>query len=91
MRQGADAGTQYRSVIFTHGPEQAAAADASRELYEQRLSAAGHGSITTQIVEAGSFYFAEAYHQQYLHKNPDGYCGLEGTGVSCPIGIMSAA
>jgi peptide-methionine (S)-S-oxide reductase len=86
MRQGNDAGTQYRSGIYTFDAEQAEAAAASREVYEERLRAAGHGPITTEIKPAPAFYYAEDYHQQYLDKNPSGYCGLGGTGVSCPIG-----
>jgi len=87
MRQGNDAGTQYRSGIYTFSPEQQAMADASRVMYQARLKAAGHGAITTEIVAAPEFYFAEDYHQQYLAKNPGGYCGIGGTGVSCPIGV----
>lgn len=87
MRQGGDVGTQYRSTIYFHTPEQEAAARASRDRYQQQLSASGHGSITTEIEPAGPFYFAEDYHQQYLAKNPNGYCGHGGTGVSCPIGL----
>ena len=86
MRQGNDVGTQYRSAIHCDTAEQRAAAEASREAYGARLSAAGLGAITTEIVDAPPFYFAEAYHQQYLAKNPGGYCGIGGTGVSCPIG-----
>ena len=87
MRQGNDVGTQYRSAIYTHGAEQQRAAQASRDGYASALRAAGHGDeITTEIVEAPTFYYAEDYHQQYLGKNPNGYCGLGGTGVSCPIG-----
>jgi peptide-methionine (S)-S-oxide reductase len=86
MRQGGDVGTQYRSAIYTFGPEQHAAAVASRDAYQARLSAAGFGPITTEIAPAGPFYHAEDEHQQYLHKNPEGYCGIGGTGVSCPIG-----
>ncbi|AZB54657.1 peptide-methionine (S)-S-oxide reductase MsrA [Cereibacter sphaeroides] len=86
MRQGNDSGTQYRSAIYTYGPEQAAAARASATAYQGALSAAGRGRITTEILPAPPFYFAEAYHQQYLAKNPAGYCGVGGTGVSCPIG-----
>lgn len=86
MRQGGDMGTQYRSAIYTHSNEQLEAARASRELYQAALHAAGFGEITTEIAPAGPFYFAETYHQQYLHKNPGGYCGIGGTGVSCPIG-----
>jgi len=88
MRQGNDIGTQYRSAIFTASPVQAAEAEASRELYQQALAAAGHGAITTEIRPAGPFYYAEGYHQQYLAKNPQGYCGLGGTGVSCPVGLQ---
>ncbi len=87
MRQGNDAGTQYRSVIYTFGPEQAAEAEASRRMYQEQLRAAGHGEITTEIRSAPEFYYAEDYHQQYLGKDPGGYCGLAGTGVSCPIGL----
>ena len=90
MRQGNDVGTQYRSAIYTTSPEQRAAADASREAYQERLGAAGHGAITTEIADAGPFYYAEEYHQQYLDKNPNGYCGLGGTGVSCPVGLGAA-
>ncbi len=90
MRQGNDVGTQYRSAIYTHDPAQAAAAEASREAYQARLSAAGHGAITTEIRQAPAFYYAEGYHQQYLAKNPGGYCGLGGTGVSCPVGVTAA-
>jgi peptide-methionine (S)-S-oxide reductase len=88
MRQGNDAGTQYRSGIYTYGPEQQRAAEASRVAYQERLSAAGHGAITTEILAAPEFFYAEDYHQQYLAKNPGGYCGLGGTGVSCPVGVM---
>ncbi len=87
MRQGNDSGTQYRSGIYTSSPEQQVAAEASRQVYQARLKAAGHGAITTEIVAAPAFYFAEDYHQQYLAKNPGGYCGIGGTGVSCPIGV----
>jgi peptide-methionine (S)-S-oxide reductase len=87
MRQGNDVGTQYRSAVYTHGPDQAAAAQASRDAYQQVLAAAGYGEITTEIADAGPFYYAEDYHQQYLAKNPNGYCGLGGTGVSCPVGL----
>jgi peptide-methionine (S)-S-oxide reductase len=83
MRQGNDVGTQYRSGIYAYSPEQKAAAEASRAAYEARLREAGYGSITTEIADAPDFYFAEDYHQQYLAKNPGGYCGLGGTGVSC--------
>lgn len=85
MRQGNDIGTQYRSALFTYTPEQAAAVATSKAAYEAALKARGLGPITTEIGEAPPFYFAEAYHQQYLAKNPGGYCGLRGTGVSCPI------
>ena len=87
MRQGNDVGTQYRSGIYTYTPAQAAAAEATKARFQQALSAAGHGGITTEILPAPEFYYAEEYHQQYLAKNPDGYCGLGGTGVSCPIGL----
>jgi peptide-methionine (S)-S-oxide reductase len=87
MRQGNDAGTQYRSAIYTTSPEQATAAEASRAAYQAELTKAGHGAITTEIREAPTFYYAEDYHQQYLGKNPGGYCGIGGTGVSCPIGL----
>jgi peptide-methionine (S)-S-oxide reductase len=90
MRQGNDVGTQYRSAIYTHTPEQRRAAEASREMYQKVLGEAGHDSITTEIAEAGPFWYAEDYHQQYLAKNPDGYCGLGGTGVACPIGLVTA-
>ena len=87
MRQGNDMGSQYRSAIYTYGAEQERAAEASRDAYAQALAKAGRGRITTEIAPAGPFYFAEGYHQQYLAKNPGGYCGLGGTGVSCPIGV----
>lgn len=87
MRQGNDVGTQYRSAIHVHDDAQRAAALASREAYQRALTAAGHGPITTEIVEAPPFYYAEEYHQQYLAKNPGGYCGLGGTGVNCPFGL----
>jgi peptide-methionine (S)-S-oxide reductase len=87
MRQGNDVGTQYRSGIYCYGEDQRRAAEASREAYQRVLRAAGHGAITTEILDAPEFYYAEDYHQQYLAKNPDGYCGLGGTGVSCPIGL----
>ncbi|MDB5483915.1 MAG: peptide methionine sulfoxide reductase [Caulobacteraceae bacterium] len=87
MRQGNDIGSQYRSGIYTHSPEQAQAAERSREAYRAALTAAGRGRITSEILPAGPFYFAEDYHQQYLAKNPDGYCGVGGTGVVCPIGV----
>ena len=85
MRQGNDAGTQYRSGIYVFDAEQRRAAEATRRAYQDRLAAAGHRPITTEIVDAPTFYYAEDYHQQYLGKNPGGYCGLGGTGVSCPI------
>ncbi len=88
MRQGNDVGTQYRSGIYTYGPEQAAAAEATRAAFQERLSAAGFGAITTEIAPAPEFYFAEDYHQQYLAKNPGGYCGVGGTGVRCPEGAL---
>ena len=87
MRQGNDVGTQYRSAIYTFNDAQKKAADASKATYQKALAAKGLGSITTEIAAAGPFYFAEDYHQQYLAKNPAGYCGLGGTGVSCPIGV----
>ena len=87
MRQGNDVGTQYRSGIYAFTPEQRAAAEASRDAYQARLTAAGHGRISTEIVDAPAFYYAEDYHQQYLAKNPGGYCGIGGTGVTCPIGV----
>ncbi|MBV8681467.1 MAG: peptide-methionine (S)-S-oxide reductase MsrA [Caulobacteraceae bacterium] len=87
MRQGNDLGTQYRSAIYTHDAAQAEAAEKSKAAYEKALDAAGMGSITTEIRPAGEFYFAEDYHQQYLAKNPNGYCGVGGTGVVCPIGV----
>lgn len=90
MRQGNDTGTQYRSGIYTYGPEQKAIAEQSKKLFQEKLTEAGYRAITTEILEAPVFYYAEEYHQQYLAKNPDGYCGLGGTGVSCPIGIAKA-
>jgi peptide-methionine (S)-S-oxide reductase len=87
MRQGNDVGTQYRSGIYPYSPAQKKAAEASRAAYADRLAAAGYGKITTEIVDAPPFYYAEDYHQQYLAKNPGGYCGLGGTGVSCPVGL----
>jgi peptide-methionine (S)-S-oxide reductase len=89
MRQGNDVGTQYRSGIYTYSPEQRQQAEASRDLYQKALSQAGYGEITTEILDAPEFYFAEAYHQQYLAKNPNGYCGLGGTNVSCPTAVTS--
>ena len=91
MRQGNDVGTQYRSGIYTTTDQQAAAAAASRERYQEALTAAGRGEITTEILPAPEFYYAEDYHQQYLAKNPNGYCGLGGTGVTCPIGTGTPA
>ncbi|MCA3561869.1 MAG: peptide-methionine (S)-S-oxide reductase MsrA [Aestuariivirga sp.] len=91
MRQGNDVGSQYRSAIYWTTPAQRDAALAAKEIYGQALAAKGYGPITTEIAEAGPFYFAEDYHQQYLAKNPGGYCGLGGTGVSCPIGTGVAA
>ena len=88
-RQGADVGTQYRSVIFTHGSEQKRRAEAARAAYQTKLAEVGYGKITTEIVDAPTFYYAEEYHQQYLAKNPDGYCGLGGTGVACPVGLST--
>ncbi|MFP3988304.1 peptide-methionine (S)-S-oxide reductase MsrA [Streptomyces sp. E11-3] len=92
FRQGNDVGTQYRSAIYTHSADQATAAAASRDAYQQVLTASGHGTITTEILSADGrpFYPAEGYHQQYLDKNPGGYCGIGGTGVSCPIGVAKA-
>ncbi|HXB63458.1 MAG TPA: peptide-methionine (S)-S-oxide reductase MsrA [Solirubrobacteraceae bacterium] len=93
MRQGADVGTQYRSAIIWQNETQRAQAEASRETYQRMLSAAGHGEITTELIEgppAHPFYYAESYHQQYLAKNPGGYCGLGGTGVSCPVGLAAS-
>ncbi len=90
MRQGNDLGTQYRSAIYTSGPQQLEAALRSRDEYQRQLADAGYGEITTEIEEAGPFYFAEDYHQQYLDKNPGGYCGLGGTGVSCPSGLAAS-
>ena len=87
MRQGNDVGTQYRSGIYTDSEAQAEAARASRDAYAERLKGAGYGEITTEIKPAGPFYYAEDYHQQYLAKNPNGYCGIGGTGVSCPVGV----
>lgn len=91
MRQGNDVGTQYRSGIYYYGAAQRRAAEASRDLYQKELTAAGHGDITTEILPAPEFYHAEDYHQQYLAKNPDGYCGLGGTGVGCPMGLGTPA
>ncbi len=91
MRQGNDVGTQYRSAIYWDGEEQRKAAVASRDAYQRALRGSGHGEITTEIAPAPEFYYAEEYHQQYLDKNPGGYCGLGGTGVSCPVGLTAAA
>lgn len=91
MRQGNDVGTQYRSGIYATSPAQREAAEAAKAAYEPQLKARGYGPVTTEIVDLGPFYFAEGYHQQYLAKNPNGYCGLGGTGVSCPIGVGVAA
>ena len=87
MRQGNDMGTQYRSAIYTYGDEQARAAEASRDAYQVKLAGAGYGAITTEIRPEPPFWYAEDYHQQYLHKNPNGYCGIGGTGVACPVGV----
>jgi peptide-methionine (S)-S-oxide reductase len=91
MRQGNDMGTQYRSAIYYGSDEQRAAIEASRDRFQASLTAAGLGEITTEIAPAGPFYHAEGYHQQYLAKNPNGYCGLGGTGVTCPIGAGAQA
>jgi peptide-methionine (S)-S-oxide reductase len=91
MRQGNDAGTQYRSGIYYADDDQKRAAERSRDAFQKQLTAAGYGAIATEIVPAPEFYYAEDYHQQYLAKNPDGYCGLGGTGVSCPIGVGATA
>ena len=90
MRQGNDVGTQYRSAIYWTTPEQQRLAEASRDAYRQALRASGHGEITTEIAPAPEFYYAEDYHQQYLAKNPGGYCGIGGTGVSCPVGLTAS-
>jgi peptide-methionine (S)-S-oxide reductase len=87
MRQGNDVGTQYRSALYWYDDAQRRAAEASRDAYQQALTASGHGTITTEMKAAGEFFYAEEYHQQYLAKNPGGYCGLGGTGVSCPVGL----
>jgi peptide-methionine (S)-S-oxide reductase len=86
MRQGNDVGTQYRSAIYTTTPEQAASAAESRTIFQPSLKSAGYGDITAEIAPAGEFYYAEEYHQQYLAKNPNGYCGIRGTGATCAIG-----
>jgi peptide-methionine (S)-S-oxide reductase len=90
MRQGNDIGTQYRSAIYWTTEAERAAAEVSRDAYTERLRASGYPEISTEVEQAGPFYYAEDYHQQYLHKNPWGYCGLGGTGVSCPVGVTSA-
>ena len=90
MRQGNDVGTQYRSAIYTTSDAQRAAAESSREMFQAELSSAGYGEISTELAQAGPFYYAEPYHQQYLSKNPNGYCGLGGTGVSCPVGLKTS-
>jgi peptide-methionine (S)-S-oxide reductase len=90
MRQGNDVGTQYRSGVYTYSEAQRESALASRDGYQRRLADAGYGEITTEIVEAPDFYYAEDYHQQYLAKVPNGYCGIGGTGVSCPVGVVGA-
>ena len=87
MRQGNDVGTQYRSAIYATSPQQHKAAETSRAQFQDRLTEAGFGRITTEVLDAPPFYYAEDYHQQYLAKNPNGYCGLGGTGVSCPVGV----
>jgi peptide-methionine (S)-S-oxide reductase len=89
MRQGNDVGTQYRSAVYTTTPEQLDAAQATRELFQGRLMQAGYGEITTEIAPLGKLFYAEPYHQQYLSKVPNGYCGIGGTGVSCPVGLVS--
>jgi peptide-methionine (S)-S-oxide reductase len=91
MRQGNDAGTQYRSGIYYANEDQRRAAEGSRDAFQAQLNSAGYGPITTEIVAVPEFYYAEDYHQQYLAKNPDGYCGLGGTGVTCPVGIRTTA
>jgi peptide-methionine (S)-S-oxide reductase len=90
MRQGNDRGTQYRSAIYWANDAQGEAAEASRDMYQAELAGAGYGEITTEIAPAGPFYYAEPYHQQYLAKNPNGYCGLGGTGVACPVGLPTS-
>ena len=91
MRQGNDVGTQYRSAIYCYGDEQLKSAQKSKEMYQQALNKKGYGAISTEIRPAPPFYYAEDYHQQYLGKNPAGYCGLGGTGVSCPVGVVTSA
>jgi peptide-methionine (S)-S-oxide reductase len=90
MRQGNDAGTQYRSAVYATTDAQLAAADASRQMFQAELAKAGYGEVSTEIAPAGAFYYAEPYHQQYLAKNPNGYCGLGGTGVACPVGLVAS-
>jgi peptide-methionine (S)-S-oxide reductase len=90
MRQGNDVGTQYRSAVYSTTEEQRAAAEASRGRFQQELARAGYGTITTELSPAGPFYYAEPYHQQYLARNPNGYCGLGGTGVACPVGLATS-
>jgi peptide-methionine (S)-S-oxide reductase len=89
MRQGNDVGTQYRSGVYTYSDAQRAAAEATRSAFQERLTAAGYGPITTEVAPAGDFFYAEDYHQQYLAKVPNGYCGLGGTGVTCPVGLVT--
>jgi peptide-methionine (S)-S-oxide reductase len=89
MRQGNDVGTQYRSAVYWSSEQQRAVAEASEAAYQEKLKASGYGEISTEIAQAGRFYYAEDYHQQYLHKNPWGYCGLGGTGVACPVGLAT--
>ena len=91
MRQGNDVGTQYRSGIYVYGEAQREAAEQGRDRYQEALSRAGYGPITTEIIDAPEFYYAEDYHQQYLAKNPNGYCGIGGTGVGCPVGVVEAS
>ena len=91
MRQGNDVGTQYRSGVYYYDEDQRRAAERTRDAFQVRLKAAGYGPITTEIVPAPDFFYAEDYHQQYLAKNPDGYCGLGGTGISCPVGVGASA
>ena len=90
MRQGNDVGTQYRSAVYWVNDAQREAAEASRAAFQEELGRAGYGEITTELAPAGTFYYAEPYHQQYLSKNPNGYCGLGGTGVACPVGLKTA-
>jgi peptide-methionine (S)-S-oxide reductase len=89
MRQGNDVGTQYRSAIYLTDESQRSAVESTRATFQERLRAAGYGDITTEVAPLGDFYYAEPYHQQYLDKNPNGYCGIGGTGVSCPVGLVS--